>query len=277
MKFKIGHINLTIIALFIIMNSTILITEKNLNEWQDLNLSNLPSDILKIDKYDVEMFKDNKWEKTDSIIVDYDIYRYKNKHQKSLLFKFIKYVGPFLLGLIILKVIYKRNKIKTDAFLFACMGLFITLLGDAGNTTGIIFLCFSVYIFNSEKSLLVIFILTVVAIIIKMLILKLTAIGVINIFIMYSYIGAVYYALFHPKKLRLESNNQIDAVTTEIIELMIQGFSPKEIHQKMKNTISVDAISKRIRRVRNQFDSKNEAQLIITLIKKGLICPKKDN
>ena len=175
------------------------------------------------------------------------------------------YVIPLLL-IPILCIIF-RNKYKFNAFLYAAMSIICLMTtSEAGNLTGIVFLLYSLYIFQSFKTNIIILGITVLTIASKMFF-GFTSMQVIILFIGYIYCLLIYYILIHPKKPNIYTG--LDEITREIIEYKMAGWSTKQVADKV--CLSTDAVQKRISRACDKYDAGNLAQLVYKLMKKGYI------
>lgn len=175
----------------------------------------------------------------------------------------IQYTVPFLIAAILCYVF--RKKYKYNAYLFAVMSVFsIVFTSQPGILTGAVFLVFSLYIFQTKKTNIIIAGCAAVAIATKIFT-GFSTIQVLNLIIGYAYCVGIYYILIHPKPDKVPS--KIDDVSWRIIEMRINGLEIKEIADKIY--LSTDAVNKRIKRMRHKFNCKNREQLIYKLSKLG--------
>ncbi len=189
-----------------------------------------------------------------------------NRPIKDYLF----YVMPFIIiGIIYFFLNRNKKSLKINALLFLIVGLFATVSGQRGNATGIIFICFSLYIYNSYKTNLIILGLTIIAFIIKYIILDLTVTQTLNIILIYSYVITIYYLLIHPKKTEMIKDPKISEQNRKIIQYLVTGKQYKEIAEMGDIWLSSEAMRQRITRVRRDFDCFTDNQLIYKLLKQG--------
>jgi hypothetical protein len=107
------------------------------------------------------------------------------------------YTLPFLI-LIILCYVF-RKKYKFNAYLYLAMSfLGLMTTNEAGTLAGIIFLIYSLYIFQSIRTNIIIIIFTAIGISSK-LFCGFTAMQIIGTMIGYLYCLLIYYILIHPK------------------------------------------------------------------------------
>ena len=175
------------------------------------------------------------------------------------------YTLPFLI-LIVLCILF-RKKYKFNAYLFLSMS-FLSLMttSEPGNLTGIIFLIYSLYIFQTFKMNIVIIIITAIGLASKIFF-GFTPMQVFSTSLGYVYCIIVYYILIHPKKPNIYTG--LDEITREIIEYKMAGWSTKAVADKI--CLSTDAVQKRISRACDKYDAGNLAQLVYKLMKKGYI------
>ncbi len=175
------------------------------------------------------------------------------------------YTLPFLI-LIALCIIF-RNKYKFNAYLFLGMS-FLSLMttSEPGNLTGIVFLIYSLYIFQTFKMNIIIIIVTAIGLASKIFF-GFTPMQVFSTSLGYVYCIIIYYILVHPKKPNIYTG--LDEITREIIEYKMAGWSTKAVADKV--CLSTDAVQKRISRACDKYDAGNLAQLVYKLMKKGYI------
>lgn len=181
------------------------------------------------------------------------------------------YVIPFYTMIIPVWLMWHKNvTLKIYALLFVLLGMCVTILGQHGNATGIIFICFSLYIYHSKRIIFFTFASLILSLVIKYLLNGFDFVKGMNLIIVYAYVLFIYYDLIHPKKPELQVSNNMDDINKEIVELLAAGYRPKEIGEKTDIFLSVDAVRKRIQRMCKQFDCETTEQLIYQLYKRGL-------
>lgn len=196
---------------------------------------------------------------------------------KSPLKDYLIYGITFFIYIILFLIAKKKvGEYKSNALIFITVGIITTLLGEHGNTTGVIFLCFSLYIYNSDKWNIFLIIITTLTIIIKYLLLNMTVLQTLNIFILYSYIIIIYYILIHPKKPELINNPKIDDETRKVLQYLTLGYKIKEIAKLGNIYLSEDAIRQRLLRTRKEFMCTTNVQLTYELFKLGYFKHKSD-
>ena len=176
---------------------------------------------------------------------------------------------PYTLPFIVLGILCYifRKKYKFNAYLFASAAILSALvMDDPGTLTGVIFLMFSLYIFQSLKTNIIILIAVFLSVVSKIFT-GFSGMEIVNILFGYVYCLVIYYILIHPKKPNIY--NGLDEITREIIEYKMAGWSTKQVADKV--FLSTDAVQKRISRACTKYDSGNLAQLVYKLMKKGYI------
>lgn len=169
-------------------------------------------------------------------------------------------VVPFFLFAIFA---FKYRNIKANAYLFALIGILVTILGVEDNATGAIFLIFSFYIFNKPISNLIIIGLTLIAVVCKFMFLEFTISQAVNMILAYVYIFAIYYILIHskPTTQKIIYCQNLDPETVQIIQYLADGYIYKEIAPIVELTEA--AIRKRITRARELMQTKSTTELVI--------------
>ena len=186
---------------------------------------------------------------------------------KSPFLDYILYVFVFyvIAGFVIYAA--KKNKYKWNALLFAILGIGTLLGNEPDNYSGAVFIIFSLYIFNSRKSNLILLTVMIITIVAKNIFFSLDITNTVNLFLVYIYVFLIYYILIHPKKPNIYTG--LDEITREIIEYKMAGWSTKAVADKV--CLSIDAVQKRISRACAKYEAGNLAQLVYKLMKKGYI------
>ena len=138
-----------------------------------------------------------------------------------------------------------------------------------GNFSGSILMIFSIYIFNSNKSNIILCALTLISILTKAVFQEFTLPQTFNITLAYFFVFLVYYILIHPKKPEVMQDPKISEQNREIIQYLVAGYQYKEIANLGNIYLSSEAMRQRIARVRSDFDSVTDLQLIYKLLKQG--------
>lgn len=180
---------------------------------------------------------------------------------------FCGYSFIFYAVLLITYIFKIKSKYKWNALLYALMGLAVTYTGYEGNFSGAIFILFSIYIFNTNKSNLILSISTLLIITSKFALKSFTIGETVNMFIIYSLVFIIYFILIHPKNPSMIYNPKIDEENSQIIELIAAGKTNKEIADKVY--LTQNAVTKRLKTMRDNFQVKSNCELIYILTKKG--------
>jgi hypothetical protein len=190
---------------------------------------------------------------------------------------YIKYVGIILIGLLGLVIIIKifvKKKYKAYAIAFFIFGIVTTYLGDQGNATGVYFICLSLYMFNSEKFNIFVISSIMLTIIVKSYVYYFTIFQASNLFLFYGIALLLFFKILHPNKYNKIRIGKIDTVTYDIIDLLIKGHTKIEISKMHigddKKQRSINAINKRIEKLKLNNNCKNVFQLVYNLAEKSL-------
>ena len=184
------------------------------------------------------------------------------------LWKILIYTLPLIGISVSIYILKKRITYKFTAWLFLGFSLLSVVMGDHGNMTGAIFICFAFYLFQNDRIVIVAAISTALTILGKSVITPFTIPQTINFIGGYFYIIAIYWVLIHPKPLK-KISDEIDYETAEVIKMVISGLTYKEIADRL--TISTSAVSKKLERCRSRFNAKSNEHLVALLVKKGHI------
>ena len=110
--------------------------------------------------------------------------------------------------------------------------------------------------------------LMITAIIIPLkLFINFSAMQVLIMFAGYAYGILIYYNLFHPKKPSMAYHPRLDDENIEILEHLAAGLTNKEIADRV--FLSQNAVTKRLKTMRDNFNVKSNCQLIYDLSIKG--------
>ena len=175
------------------------------------------------------------------------------------------YTLPFLI-FIALCIIFK-SKYKFSAYLFLLMSLIpLYTSKEPGNMIGVTFLIFSLYIFQTLKTNLIILSITVIAVASTMF-RGLTSMQIIATYIGYVYFLAIYYILIHPKKPMIVPAHDLDQDNRKIVEYLVAGYNNKEIAYRV--ALTENAVTKRLKAMRDHFEVRTNSQLAYELSLKG--------
>jgi len=182
------------------------------------------------------------------------------------------YIVPFIIAIIILFSMRKYQKQINAWFLTLC-GFIISLLGSEGNFSGAIFIVFAFHVDPGRNKTIIRIFLVTVCLALKTLIIPITSIQVINLLFIYYISFGYYYFLFTEK--RVQTISEIEDQMEQIIGLLMQGFTIKEI--SVKTFMTIAAVNKRINRLRDKEGCKTNYQLIYKLSQKRHLHRKIDN
>jgi len=190
--------------------------------------------------------------------------------ETSILFLFTNVVFFYTITLLTL-FMYKKKVYKWNAFIYFITGITIILFDPRPNLTGAMFIGFSITIYNTQKTNIVILIITILLLTLKGIIYNFDIDSVIALFTGYSFSLIIFLILFNPQKITCEIP-KTDPITESIISDLISGMTPKEISEKIN--ITPDAVRKRIQRVCKLNECKNTEQLVYKLMEKRYFCLK---
>ncbi len=175
------------------------------------------------------------------------------------------YTLPFLI-LIALCYIF-RNKYKFNAYLYFGMSLLALMTtSEAGNLTGLIFLIYSLYVFQSFKTNMIVVIITSIGIASKIFF-GFTAMEIAGTYLGYVYCLLIYYILIHPKKPTVVPAHDLDQDNRKIVEYLVAGYNNKEIAYRV--ALTENAVTKRLKAMRDHFEVRTNSQLSYELSLKG--------
>lgn len=184
--------------------------------------------------------------------------------QESNLFEYFKFALPFAIAM---GVIYFIKNYKVNAIVYALFGILTTLTGSTGNFSGAIFICFSIYIFNTKKTNIILILLMVLSTAANYTMKGFTIADSLNNFAAYMFTIIIYFILIHPKKPSMIYHPKLDEENIEILEHLAGGLTNKEIADHV--FLSQNAVTKRLKTMRDNFNVKSNCQLIYDLSLKG--------
>lgn len=162
-----------------------------------------------------------------------------------------------------------KKEYRWNAFLYALIGIGTLFSKVPANYSGAVFIIFSFYIFNNKITNLILFVGVVISIFSKNIFFNIDINNTINQFMVFTFSFAIYYFLIHPKPPKILKD--FDYELAEVIKYKLQGYATKEIGDRL--SLSSSAINKKMERARNDYNCKNNYQLIGKLIKQGFISP----
>ena len=187
--------------------------------------------------------------------------------ERSPFLDYILYVLVFYLiaGFIIYAA--KKNKYKWNALLFAILGIGTLLGNEPDNYSGAVFIMFSLYIFNSKKTNLILMAVMIITIVGKNIFFDLDITNTVNLFLVYAYVFLIYYILIHPKKPAVVPAHDLNQESRKIIEYLVAGYTNKEIAYRV--ALTENAVTKRLKAMRDHFEVRTNSQLSYELSLKG--------
>ena len=177
---------------------------------------------------------------------------------------FIVNILPFSLSILIL-LIFRKHALKINCFLMLTLGLVLTLIGGAGNFSGVVFIIFSIHMDQSRNKTIIKLALMTICIAIKTLITEITTIQLINLLFVNYLAYGYYYVLFTEKK--TVTIYELEDQTEQIIQYIREGKERKEIADL--TCLSVGAISKRLTRLKEKEGYKTVDQMLISMSDNG--------
>ena len=170
--------------------------------------------------------------------------------------RYLFFVVPFVIAAAVL--VLWRNY-KTTAGIYAFFGLTMTLTGSTGNFSGVIFLIFSIYIFNTAITNYALIGLASTVITARYLFMGYTIPDTLNLFVAYVFTFGVYFILIHPKPPAKPVIARVDDTTIDIVRYLKDGLRPKEIAPLV--CLAPGTVSQRLSRARKRFGCGNNAEL----------------
>lgn len=180
---------------------------------------------------------------------------------------------PFLLMAVF--CLLADRKIKSEAYVYAIIGILSTLLGAEDNATGAVFLIFSFYIFNKPITNLIISGLTLIVIVCKFMFLEFTISQAVNMILAYVYIFTIYYILIHPKPKQTEHEPKIiirpdlKPIDIYIVQQIHKGISRKAIAFDCK--VNKTMIDSRIKQLKKKLKTTTTIEMLNECLKVGIM------
>lgn len=188
---------------------------------------------------------------------------------KSPLWEYFAYGLPLIAAAAAIYILKKKITPKITAGIFLAFSILSIAFGDHGNLTGAVFFCFGIYTFKSHKIATIGIVLTALAILGKAVITPYTIPQTVNFIAGYFYIVSVFYVLIMRQDIPRVGSDPDDYEIAEIVKMLINGLSYKEIADRMD--VSASAISKRLERVRGRMGAKSNEHLAILMSRNGQI------
>jgi hypothetical protein len=197
---------------------------------------------------------------------------------EPILKNFLMDVLPFTTGLSVYLFGKGWKSLTTNYYLYVCMGLFITIFGSSGNTSGALFLCFALSLRHGLKDIIKTTILIIITIVGKVPLKSLDGYQIIDFVTMYIFLGLTYYifmSFFKNKyKIQLEKDYSICNISKDVIDIMalrMQGLDYPEINQKLELNITDDRVRRKISDTMKTYGFKNREEFALYLYTKKVI------
>jgi hypothetical protein len=192
--------------------------------------------------------------------------------QKTGAADYLLFVAPFLLCSVAL---YFVKGYKVNAALYAIAGIVIILTGSKGNLSGATLVIFSIYIFNTFTSNMILLGLCMAAIAFRYIFMDWTASDALAIFVGHAFIFSIYFLLIHPKQPQKSVISRVDDVTIGIVQYLHDGMRIKDIAEKVY--LSTDAVYHRLRRARQRYGCDSNIKLCAEFDRLGFLIQKNDD
>ncbi len=164
----------------------------------------------------------------------------------------------------------KRKLFKWNASIFLVIGIITTLLSETnGNVSGAGFLMISLYIYNSDKSNIVLCALLIISILLRSVLFDFAIPESFNLLLGYAFLISAYYVVIHPKKPEILQNPNIKPEERETIQYLAAGYQYKEIEALGNIDITAAAMRQQMKRVKKKFNCSTTIQLVKYLTEQG--------
>jgi hypothetical protein len=183
------------------------------------------------------------------------------------------YAGVFLVFTMALLIL--ENYVKSE-FLHACLFIataaMVDVLGKVGNMTSVVLYCFAAYLlYDVKNSLFIVLAVSVGTFFIRAYLASFQITLLFNELVFRAYIFLVYHEIMHPRPANIETIEGLTKTEIELVQGLINGYSPKELQGQITEEMSVDAVYKRLQRLRERMGATSNEQMIWKLSKTGRI------
>lgn len=178
--------------------------------------------------------------------------------------RYLLFVIPFFI--IALLVLFWKNY-KLNAVLYALCGIIIAYTGNTGNFSGAIFLIFSIYIFNTQLTNIILLSACALSITSRYLFMDYTIPDTMNQFVSYAFTFGIYFILIHPKS--DPAISLIDDDALEILQYIKQGKKSKEIADILN--LTYDQVRYKMKKAKEAYGCNTEMGLYGKLKNLGII------
>lgn len=180
--------------------------------------------------------------------------------------EFILYAGAFLV-LAILFLVAERlmGSDYAHGCLFTIAGLLIDVFGGIGNTSAVMLYCLAIFLFRSKKSALIILSIAVLGFFGRAYLAGFPIGQLMNEINFRAYLGVAYYLKWHQRKTELRHVKGLNESDIELIELMADGYSPKEAAAMVSDPMTEKAAHHRVARARDRMGLRSTYQLFFNL------------
>lgn len=184
--------------------------------------------------------------------------------------KFLVYTFPLLLFAVVFYAMRKRIAERLLGGIFIAAAAFAILAGDQGNLTGAPYLFVGLYLSKSKNQTMVAALtISALAVIGKAVFAGYSVPQVINYIAGFGHLFGVMWVVFVLPSRRIVKDPDADWGTSEVVRLLIEGLSYKEIADRQ--CVTEGAIKKRLYRERKKYGARNNFELIHLMTKRGHI------
>jgi len=189
---------------------------------------------------------------------------------------YILYVGIFIILAFITWICQRYKKYKWNAIFYAVIGLGTILGNEIGNYSGAVFIIFSIYIYHSLKTDIILSFMILIIAVAKNMFFDFGIEATINLILVYSMIFTIYYILIHPKskQSKIVYCPHLDETDIQIVQNLYQSCIYKEIAPLVD--LKEGAVARRVSRLRQRMNVGSTQELIVKCLQMGYILPNVD-
>lgn len=183
-------------------------------------------------------------------------------------------VIPFLCTAILFFLV--RNNNIFNSYILVAIGLLASLVGSYSNTVGVTLACFACEINKNNSFKYIALTGLLISLVCKNFLIELSVTNLLSTIILYVFIITVYFSVTYRDKEKPLEDSLLTFGEHEVLIFKSQGFTDKEIVDKLSEHVSVHTVRKRIQRACGKYKCKTSHELIFRLSQLGHLTNKYD-
>jgi DNA-binding CsgD family transcriptional regulator len=176
--------------------------------------------------------------------------------------EFIWHAAIFILAAIIIILISPQMDRRWNYIFFIICGISTQLFTSAGNFMAASFFCLAALEYHGRNSMLSLAALMIISLFVKAIIFEYPVNIMASNLVVEVWFCWIFYKKAVPKQARADEIEGFTAEETKIFNLMLQGYSSKQIPDFLESDIKDSTVRKKIHNMRKKTGSATDSQMV---------------